>query len=212
MLMTIDEEAKTALSRLVTEPLEIHSMARWIIARVEPGAERKALEWLLRFGFEGYYPKGKFITTVPLRKLPSKTRHKRAAMKVIERERPAYPGYILVRRFVGDFDLNRLFDIPHMGGVCCFGPDIATLPDFEVEMLRLQEARGAFNQYASVAAERAHCYQIAADVATQRTWTGESRIVGRTCESGTMVTFSQRFGRITHVIMSAPAVDHMVPR
>lgn len=184
------------------EELEVHSMERWIIARCIPRMEATAIEGLERNGFECWYPKGRFIKTVPSRNLPSKTRHKRARKEVVISERAAYPGYMLVRQIFGSFDINRLFDIPGVGGACCFGDKFAMLADHEVEVLRLQEARGAFDQFATGEAQRIYRYNLAKDFKAEagKQYVGETTTIGRTCESGALVTFRKTLDRITRVI------------
>lgn len=185
--------------------LEEHSIAPWILLRCVGGMEKSGTEWLERNGFEAWYPKGKIIKTVPLRHLPSKTRHKRANQQVVERERSAYPGYILTRWMFGEFDLNRVYELPGIIGVCCFGDQVATVPDYEVEIVRVQEARGEFDQFANTQAERIYFYHLAKDAtAAENRYTGSARTLGRACESSALVTFRKTLDRVTRVI-SAPA-------
>jgi hypothetical protein len=184
------------------EVFEEHGIEPWTILRCVGRMEATACEWLERNGFECWYPKGRFIRTVPLRHLPSKTRHKRAQMEVVETMRAAYPGYVLVRRMFGDFDLNRLFALPGIIGICCFGERVAVVPDYDVELVRLDEARGRFDQFANAAAERAYFYKIAKSDEDKR-YSGDSRVVGRACESGLTVTFQKTLGRVTRIIAAS---------
>lgn len=200
--MLMDNETEQALRHFMQHDyVEVHCFVRWTIFRCVPRMEKTVKELLLKAGFEAWYPKGTRYSMRPLRQLPSKTRHRRR-FEVVEREVAAIPGYVLARHMISRPVAFNLDDLPGLLGVCVFGDHIAYVSDLEVEKLRTQEERGEFDIYTSDQARVQHGQQQRYKVGQDREkqWTGQSRIHGRGCESGHLVTFAETLGRITKVI------------
>src|SRR5262245_66502913 len=109
---------------------------------------------------------------MPLRKIaPSKRRL--AHLFVQEVRRPRFVGYILVRPLPWcRHDLNRLFELHGCGGVVTLGGKVAKVEDFDVEIMRLAEARGVFDVHAGVG--RHGRYKVTAAGLDQR-WESQGR-------------------------------------
>lgn len=152
----------------------------------------------MREGFEAYYPKARHITTPPLRTLTASKRRK-AHLFAREVERPAYGSYIFLRRFRADYSLARLYELPGVGGVCVLGECALVVADFEIELIRVAEAKGIFDCHTVSSNTR---YQLAADALTQRTYWGTGRLLGagRLDESAAMVLFVEELGRVFSII------------
>lgn len=191
------------------ERLEVHCFDPWLIMRVKTGQEAKAKESLMREGFEVYYPSWREIVsvTIPAEKISSKTRYRRRSeRREIERVRLLYPGYQFIRRLFGCFDIFRAYELTGVTGLCCFGETPATLPDYMIELMRLEAAQGENDEWRpSVkiqdirAAKRQRARQERGEPIPQRPRTRE---VGRLDESGRTVLFIEELGRITRIITS----------
>lgn len=184
--------------------VELSCLDPWLIGYSKANCEHIAKASLERHGFECWYPVRKIITMKPARNLPSKTRHRRR-LEVSERVVAVLPGYLFMRRLLADCDARALYELPGVGGLCMFGAEVATLPDYEIEMLRLAESDGRFNSYdASVPGT----YRLS--VHPDPHWTGISRTarkIGQGLDkSGNFVQFSEAFGRVLRVIGSTAKV------
>src|SRR5262245_4168871 len=128
----------------------LHSIDPWFLARYQPALERAARENLCRVGFENWYPSIVDVRSVPLRKIPPKKRH--LAPRMLQQiRRPRFVGYILIRPLPWcRWDVNRLFDLTGCGNVVSNGEHPAKIQDFDVELMRLAEARGKFDTFAAV--------------------------------------------------------------
>lgn len=203
MLMEADRDVTEAL-RPLAEPdvIELHPIGAWYVIRTEPRMEKTARLWLLRVGIEAWYPQGKRVKLKALRHLPSKTRHKRKR-EAICHHFPAVPGYVLARDVVGIRYGREICELPGVLGLCCFGATLATIQDYEVEILRRKEAAGVFDVFGTYEAEDTYAkqqerYQVSGRANKQ--WEGRSKVMYRTCESGEIVTFRENLGRIDRVI------------
>jgi len=176
----------------------------WLIAFSQPRVEHVAKASLEREGFECYYPVGKHVTTPPMRTLPSKTRHKRR-YEVREEARPVLRSYLFIRRLFGGYDLDNLYELNGVGGICHFGDYVATLPDYEIELLRLAEGYGRFNTYnvSNTGAYRLAVATLADHPDPRSKWTGQTRMIGRLDESDRTIQFIESVGRVIRVIQTA---------
>lgn len=112
-------------------------MISWYVVRTQPRAEAKALENLLRQGYEAYLP-----------------RERRWRFHARRREvvlRPLFPGYM----FVG-FDLNfarwrSIFSTRGVASLVCHGDVPSRLPNSVVEQIRTAERAGLFDEASVVA-------------------------------------------------------------
>lgn len=202
MLTKIESAADPQM--LGGEPLELHSFEPWLIIKSRPNQEAKAKETLMREGFEVYYgARIKFVkVTIPAKKISSKNRHRRRSeYHTIERASPIYPGYLFIRRLWGALDLYRAFDLPGVLGLCCFDERPATIEDYKIELLRLWEARGKFDEQSlsttphDVRAAERQRGAPAKDKSKRRT-------LKRIDESDCSVLFVEELGRITRIITS----------
>ncbi len=161
---------------------ELHSLDPWWIVRSKPNLEDHARGALEREGHEVYYPKAKHLTVdaVPLRFLTGSKRNARPKPKLLEVVRPAWRGYLFVRRILGAYDPGRFWELQGVMGLCLFGEVPATVSDHEIEGIRRREARGEF------------------DIADGRALS----IVGRLDKGDHTVLFRETVGRITRVIVS----------
>lgn len=189
--------------------LELHSMEPWWIMQSKPNCERIAVDALARNGFEAWYPTYRHFSRVPLRKIASNMRHK-AKNKIQMRVRMLMPGYILIRRLFGSFDVYRLYDLDGCGGLCVLDGDNgevpATLADHEVEILRLRVASRADDVYSEVAAGFVMKTGFLDDPRAMKQWTFKTPLVGRLDESVRTSLFIARGDRIIRVIRSADDV------
>lgn len=199
------ERLDAAFAALMPQPepaLELHALDRWNIGRTKWQWQnaRVARTSLEREGFEPYSPEWCETLTPPLAKLPSKTRH-RARLMVRHVWRPLLPGLIFFRRQWGQFDPYRVYELDGMRGACCFGSHLATVADYEIELLRLRVANLEFDR------ERMGSSRLRYD----RPAFGDPRELGKTAArvlkeidvDGRLVQFIDQLGRITRVITSS---------
>lgn len=203
MLMAADATERALQSMVPSDKLELHPIGPWLLVRTAPRMEKTARLWLLRVGIEAWYAKGRRVSLTPLRRLPSKTRHKRVR-QVIAKEFPAFPGYVLARPVFGLNYGRQICELPGVIGACCFGNTVAKVQDYEVEVLRRYENIGIFDIFATSEAEHTYAqqseraYKLAGGA--KAVWAGQGKRMYRTCESGEIVTFKQNLGRIDRVI------------
>ena len=125
----------------------VHSLAPWFLARYQSGLERTARENLCRVGYENWYPTLVDIRPRPLKTIPPKLRHL-APWFVRKVRRPRFPGYILIRPLPWcRYDVNRLFDLTGCGGIIAIDGLPVKIQDFDIELMRLAEARGQFDTW-----------------------------------------------------------------
>lgn len=188
------------------ELTELHSLEPWWIMQCKPNCERIALVALARHGFEAWYPTYRQFSPVPLRKIASNMRHK-AKDRVQIRFRMQYPGYILIRRLFGSFDIYRLFDIDGCGGLCVFEGDDgaipAAIPDHRVELLRLEVASRKHDEFNGVASGRVMKSGILDDAKAMKPWTFHRPLIGQLDESAQTSLFIAQGDRILRVIKSS---------
>ncbi len=175
---------------------ELHSQEPWMIVRSKPNREEQAKDALEREGHEVYYPRAKHLTVdaIPLRMLTGSKRNSRPQPKLIEVIRPAWRGYLFVRRLLGAYDPGRFWELQGVLGLCLFGEDPATLDDYEVEGIRIREARGEFDIADARALRLYHRQGVDRP--------SLPRIVGRLDKGDHIVLFRETVGRITRVIVS----------
>jgi hypothetical protein len=145
----------------------------WQLAYSLPNCQHLACQSLVRVGFEAWYPIKKIVARKPQSRLPSKTRHARR-FELIERTAPVFATYLFARRRGGAFDPGAIRELHGMGGWCRLGDAIATIKDFEIELLKLAESRGRFNEF-HVSVPGA--YRLAVDP-DPRPWVGVTRAPG----------------------------------
>lgn len=184
---------------VIPDALELACLDPWLIGYSQPRCEHIAKSSLEREGFEVWYPIRKVVSTKAARHLPSKTRHRRR-FEVVERVEPVLQGYLFLRRLRGVFDLQRAYELHGVGGLCRGGGQHASLQDYEVEIIRLAEADGKFNTYATTVPGP---YRLSVDV-NPRTYLGiTSRDLGsRLDKSGDEVVFTEQLGRVLRKVRS----------
>lgn len=170
----------------------------WLIAYSRPRQEHIAKTSLEREGFECWYPLRKIVSTRPLRTISSKTRHRRR-FECVEKVEPVLRGYLFIRRLFGWFDLGRIYELSGCGGLCKFGQEDATVQDFHVELLRLAEADGRFNEYHTTVPIT---YRLSMKP-DPRQWTGTSRLIGRVDRRNKSLQFREEFGRVLRFLEGA---------
>lgn len=183
-------------------PLQLGSIAPWLVGFVKPNGHKAALKSLRREGFEVFYPKARHVTTPPLRTLTASKR-RNAHLFAREVERPAYGAYIFLRSFQAHAcPIASLHELPGVGGVCRLGECVVQVADFEIELMRVAEARGVFDRYSVSSTTR---YQLAPSALDGPTYHGTSRLLVHRGldESGTMVQFVEELGRIIQIIEAA---------
>jgi len=174
----------------------VHSIAPWFLARYQPALERTARENLCRVGFENWYPTIIDLRAVPLRKIPPKKRHLAQRM-VQEIRRPRFVGYILIRPLPWcRWDINRLFDLTGCGGIVSNGEHPAKIEDFDVELMRIAEARGVFDTFVGVAPR----FRIQLNEQTHQQWTAQAQKILNLDEARKFRVFIDAFGRIERII------------
>lgn len=182
---------------------EDYAIDPWWIMRVQPNMYRTATASLLREGFECYAPTYRVLSRAPLREIPPKKRHQAHLFKRETRKR-RFEGYMFIRRMFGCYDVNRLFDLQGCGSIVMNASSPALVYDYEIELMRLVEADGTFDE---VQVETYRGYKVIAPQAEKSAdkWMGKSRIVGRLDDSQRTVLFVERLGRIARLITEA---DH----
>lgn len=202
MLMTA---TKPQTMREEPPVLRLHSFERWHILRAKPNSEATAKASLMREGFEVYYGEMQKVLAVqvPAQKISSKTRYRRRSeVREIVRIHPIYPGYLFVRRMFGGFDLRQSFELPGVIGLCCFGETPAMVEDYTIEMLRLNEAKGRFDNR-SMSAERHHIRIALRERANPPAPINLTpRTINHVDKSGNTFVYIEELGRITRIITS----------
>lgn len=190
------------------ESLRLDSMNPWFIVTTEPRAQEAATKSLQREGFEVYQPVAHetIRVQVPLRKLPSKTRHRRqrAGIQEVTKEAPVFGSYMFIRRISGCYDLSRLYELHGVGGICLFGEMFALVPDYVVELIRLKEARGGFDSYNQAVQTLRRPLKVETnDPGLMKEWTGGGRHIKDLDDSDRALLFVRdAFGRVTRIITS----------
>jgi len=196
------------------EMTEVACLDAWLLVYSHPHAQHIARASLEREGFEVFYPLRKVVMRRPSASLPSKTRHRRR-FEIIERIEPVLGCYLMLRRLCGVFDLGRLRELHGVGGLCHIGKTVATIRDYEVELLRLAEAHGRFNIYhASVPGTYRVAIEIDPRVADSKTergnWHGVTRTTGRLDGTIRTMIFREELGRVIRLIECDEAARTMV--
>lgn len=186
----------------------VQSFDPWIIGYAAPQSEHIAKASLEREGFEVWYPIRKIVTTRPQRSLPSKTRHRRRH-EVLERLMPVLSGYLFIRRLTGNYDLGLLRELAGVNGLCRFGEIIATLADFEIEILRLAEADGRYNSYDAAVPNTHRVWSADPRMTDEKAsphlrsrWSGAQAPNGRFDKIGKSAHFVEEFGRVLRFVKS----------
>jgi hypothetical protein len=179
---------------------ELHSLAPWFLARYQPSLERTARENLTVAGYENWYPSFVDFRPMPLRKIPPKKRHL-AQWFVQEVRRPRFVGYILIRPLPWcPCDVNRLFDLTGCGSIVAIGGVPAKIQDFDVELMRLAEARGKFDTYSGAAFGR---YRISHIDRNLNPWVAQGKKLLNLDEARNLRLLIDALGRIATVISAA---------
>jgi hypothetical protein len=193
--------AALALPGPVTTMVEIHSLDPWWIARYQPQRKNTAISSLTREGFECWYPTYRSFQQMPLRKIPPKKRHM-ARQFMVEKRSERMPGYLFIRRATGRYDVNRLFDLQGCGSVVTNSGVPARVADHDIEIMRLAESDGTFDELQDHSR-----YRIAPlDPKALKCWSGNSQLDGRLDETGKMVLKVEAFGRIAKLLALADPV------
>ena len=112
-------------------------MARWYIIHAYSGFENKVRDQILadasRMGLEGLVES----VEVPTEKVTEVRRGKK-----VQSERKFFPGYILVRMELNDTTWHVVMDTPKVTGFVGGRNTPATIPDDEVEKLKVQLEEG----------------------------------------------------------------------
>jgi hypothetical protein len=186
---------------------EVHSLAPWWIAQCKANSEKTAKDSLLREGFEAWYPTYKRFSPMPLRMIPPKKRNSRRPM-VITRNLALYPGYVLLRRFKGDFPIFRLFELNGCGGLVVSinaAGDAAPvlMPDHSVELMRLREDTGLDDVYQGVSQHGVMTGIVKQDPRFMLQHNSRGRVVGRLDDSHESSLFIELQDRVVQVISSS---------
>jgi hypothetical protein len=131
--------------------------------------------------------------------ISSKTRHRRRKeVMEIGRVLPIFPGYIFVRRMYGGFDIFQAYELTGVIGLCCVGDRAAEVEDFIIESLRLDEARGKYDDR-SVSDDRRHVRMAVRNYFKRAVNKNPQRIVGTLDESSGSTLFVEELGRVTRI-------------
>lgn len=194
----------SSLVDLAPDDIEV-CLDPWQIAFSRPQLQKAAKRSFERIGYECWYPVRKVVTTKPLASMSSKNRHKRRH-ETVERFETVIGCYLLIRKIKDVTFTEDLYELPGIGGLCHFGESVATVADFEVELLRLAEADGRFNEYhASVN----NIDRLSIDIDPRRgyemkTYDCTERDLGRGVDRyGESVYFQEKLGRVLRYIQSA---------
>lgn len=187
------------------EPLELHSMDPWLIGQCHSGAHERAKRSSEREGFECWWPEWCEIKTPPLSTMSSKTRHK-AHLMVSQRFWPLLGTYVFMRKMWGDFSAVRLYDLDGMSGLCMFGEHVAKAEDYEIELLRLKTAQHKFDHTDRGTARLR--YNTPSFGKYER-GTSPAKLLGSVDESGRLVQFFRKLGRVTRIITSSAAASEV---
>lgn len=187
----------------MTDGLAVHSLAPWFLARCQPGLERAARDNLCFVGYENWYPTIIDVRRAPLRKIPPKKRHLASRM-VQEIRRPRFVGYILIRPLPWcRWDVNRLPDLRGCGKLVSIGDHPAKIEDFDVELMRLAEARGQFDIYATIRSR----FRIALVERTHHEWISQGVKLLNLDEARKFRLCIDALGRIERIIAHAEGTE-----
>ena len=187
--------------------IEVNCLDRWLIAYSRGRSEHIAQHSLGHAHWECFYPLRKVVTMKPARSLPSKTRHRRR-FEVVEKIEPVLGGYLFIRPLRRDCDISHLYELQGVGGICRLGDRIATLQDWEVELMRLAEADGKFNIYHQ-AVPGTYLVSMHIDPRPdfeKKQYEGKSRLSCRLDESEKTVQFRDELGRVLRFIHSTERI------
>jgi len=147
----------------------IHSLEPWLIARTVPSLERTAQLSLIRAGYEAWFPSLVDLKPLPLRRISPNKRHM-AKFFVQEVRRPRFAGYVFARPLPHcRWDPWAIGELHGCRGLVYLGAKTAQVPDWDVEIMRLAEARGTFDTW--IGTGRKH-YRITRAADTQGTKRG----------------------------------------
>lgn len=205
-LMPSDMDART-----IGDRRQVHCYDQWLIARAEPNRERRARESLMREGFECWYPAGRKVTRLPQRFVSSKTRHKKRHV-LLEDVRTPYPGYLFVRRLTSLLPLADLWHLNGVVGVCAFGDQYATIEDYRIDLMRIHEDSGFYDQWRidGLTNREYQLAEVRQTEAAKERWSSKPRTLGQLDKNHRAgIHLVEEFGRITRVI--AQPGDPAVP-
>ncbi len=189
-------------ARAIGDREQLHCYDQWLIVKAEPNRERRAHASLMREGFECWYPAGRRVTRVPQRFISSKTRHKKRHL-LQEDVRTPYPGYLFVRRLSSLMPLGDLWQLNGVLGVCAFGEQFATIEDFRIELMRIYEDSGFYDQWfvSGLTDSEYRRAEVRQTEAAKERWSSKPRTLGRldTNRRGG-IHLVEEFGRITRVV------------
>jgi hypothetical protein len=173
----------------------LHSLDPWLLARHQPSLARTAIKSLWRVGFEVWFPTHRQLRPLPLRMVPAHKRHL-AAYYLRGIRCPRFPGYLLIRPLpFCEWDVNRLADLRGCGSIVSVDGRTAKIQDFEVELMRIAEATGVFDQYVGVGRRR---YTITPENGQEWIWHSEK--AQNLDGSGKFRLFVDSLGRIARMI------------
>lgn len=173
----------------------LHSLDPWLLARHQPSLERTAVKSLWRVGFECWFPTYRQLRPTPLRYVPPNKRHQ-AAWYLREVRCARFPGYLLIRPLpFCEWDVNRLADLRGCGSIVSVNGRTAKIQDYEVELMRIAEANGLFDQHIGVGRRR---YTITPE--NGREWFGKGEKPINLDVSGEFRLFVDSLGRIARMI------------
>lgn len=188
----------------IGEQQQMHCYDPWLIGRAEPNRERRARESLMRDGFECWYPAGRRMSALPQRFISSKTRHKKRHV-LVEDVRMPYPGYLFMRRLTAVRPLPDLYELTGVLGICTFGEQIATIEDYRIEMMRIHEDAGFYDEASRTLPNMSERDWALAEIrqtdAAKDRWSKRARTLGRldSNQRGGL-HLVEEFGRITRII------------
>lgn len=199
---------------LVDEDNTMPCFDPWLIGRSEPNREHLGYKSLRREGFECWFPAGRKIKALGQRFISSKNRHKKRHV-VQEDLRMPYPGYLFFRRMTQNamgFDLNRLYELDGVMGICMFGESYGLAEDYEIQMLRFKEDIGSFDHWdITMSAKEFGLAEIRRTDAAKDRWSKPPEVLGTLdTNRGRSLYLVEAFGRITRVV--AASGDLHIPR
>jgi hypothetical protein len=188
----------------VDEDGTVHCFDPWMIAKSEPNREHAAYKSLRREGFEAWFPAGRKIKMLPQRFVSSKTRHKKRHV-LLEDLRLPYAGYVFFRRLTSAsqaLQLQKLYELDGVLGVCAFGEHIALAEDYEIQMLRFKEDIGTYDVWdVTMSGKEFALADIRRTEAAKERWEKPPTVLGTLdTNQGRGLHLVEAFGRITRVI------------
>lgn len=189
---------------------EVHNYGPWIIGTYQDGRHRRAEKSLIRDGWEVFFPAGRKIDYLPQNQIPPKKRYRKGYFLRLDLRLP-YPGYMFIRRIAPGASLAELWKLDGVQGVCMFGDELATMPDFRIEMMRLHQDAGDYDTCDSrITAKVFRLAEIKLTEAALDRWAEPPRSLGKLDTNQGSIHFIEEFGRITRVITSTG--DKYIPR